>query len=69
MTSPVKSRKKAVGAFALSRRAFQKVAAVEGIRLTKDMEEDFERFDREGLSPAERRKVLAQKYGKTRQSP
>jgi hypothetical protein len=50
--------------FVLGRARFAKISAVEGIRLTPDMRQDLEDFDKQGLSAAERRKRIAQKYGK-----
>lgn len=50
--------------FTLGRQAFAKISAVEGIELTSDMVADFKSFDEMKLTPAERRTVLARKYGK-----
>jgi len=50
--------------FVLGRARFAKISAVEGIHLTRDMQRDFEDFDKQGLSAEERRKRIAQKYGK-----
>jgi hypothetical protein len=46
----------------LGREAFARISAVEGIRLTDDMRAEFERFDREGLSPAERRRAIIARF-------
>lgn len=48
--------------FTLGRKGFAKISAVEGIRLSRELEADFHEFDRNGLSNAERRRILARKY-------
>ena len=50
--------------YTLGRQGFAKISAVEGIRLTHEMNEDFRDFERQRLTPAERRTVLSRKYGK-----
>jgi len=50
--------------FALGRDSFAKISAVEGIRLTREMKQDFREFDRKGLSAAERRRAIVNKYGR-----
>ena len=50
--------------FTLGRAAFEKISAVEGVRFSKTMKSEFRRFDREGLSPEERRRVITSKYTK-----
>lgn len=52
--------------FIVGRDAFAKISAIEGISLSPGMQKDFETFDTAGLSPQERRKALAEKYGKVR---
>lgn len=52
--------------FTLGRAAFARISAVEGIRLTPEMENDLNTYDRRGLSAAERRKAIFAKYGKIR---
>ena len=42
---------------------FEKISAVEGIKFSAELKEDFRSFDRKGLSNAERRRVIAEKYG------
>jgi hypothetical protein len=49
--------------FILGRADFEKISAVEGVRVPKEMKVQFRRFDREGASGAERRRVLKDKYG------
>ena len=48
------------------RSGFAKISAVEGIRTTAAMDEDFREFERRGLSADERRKLISRKYGKAR---
>jgi hypothetical protein len=53
-----------VDTFALGDGPFAKVSAVEGIFLTPEMERDFQRLNKKGLSPEARRRWLIEKYGK-----
>jgi len=57
---------KASGRFVIGRDRFAKISAVEGLRVTAAMETEFRDFDRRGLSAQERRKIIANKYGKRR---
>jgi hypothetical protein len=66
MSSTTKTSKRSAKGFTLGRGSFAKISSVEGITLSAAMKADFSRFDREELSPAERRKALARKYGKAR---
>nr|WP_256570616.1 helix-turn-helix transcriptional regulator [Bradyrhizobium sp. CCGUVB1N3] len=50
--------------FVVGRENFEKICAVEGIKLTAEMKERFAEFDRKGLSPAERRREIIKAYGK-----
>jgi len=43
--------------------AFEKVSAIEGLHLTRDMKEMFRMLDRQGASAAERRAVITKRYG------
>lgn len=52
--------------YTLGRATFAKISAVEGIHLTADMERDLLEFDRQNLSPDERRRAIAAKYGTAR---
>jgi len=52
--------------YTLGRRGFAKISAIEGIRLTPAMDEDFRDLDRRRLSAEERRQILLRKYGKRR---
>ncbi|HEY5236980.1 MAG TPA: hypothetical protein VIJ62_01255 [Rhizomicrobium sp.] len=51
-------------AYTLGRQGFAKISAVEGIKLSPEMADDFREFDRQELSPSERRKAIRHKYGK-----
>jgi hypothetical protein len=67
MSRPMtKPKKRAATGYTIGRRGFAQISAVEGIRLTDAMNEDFSDFERQRLSPAERRKAIAKKYGKAR---
>jgi hypothetical protein len=48
----------------IGRDRFEKICAVEGIKLTPAMKKRFAEFDRKGLSPAERRREILKVYGK-----
>jgi hypothetical protein len=63
----VKARKtssRSVGAYTVGRERFAKIAAVEGIKTSPRVEEDFREFDRKGLSAEERRREILRKYGR-----
>jgi len=61
-----KSSKRTAKGYTIGRFGFAKISAVEGVRTTATMEEDFREFERKGLSADERRKVISRKYGKVR---
>ena len=61
-----KPKPKAKADFTLGRQGFAKISAVEGVYLSPAMEDQFREFDRQGLSPAERRKAIARAFGKAR---
>jgi hypothetical protein len=61
-----KSGKRPSKGFTLGRQGFAKISAVEGIKMSRAMDAEFREFDRKGLSPEQRRKAIAAKYGKTR---
>jgi hypothetical protein len=61
-----RSSKRVTKAYTLGRRSFAKISAVEGIEITLAMDEDFQEFERKGLSAAERRRIISGKYGKVR---
>ena len=48
--------------FILGRERFARISAVEGIALTEAMRADMERFDRQGLSAAERRRAILARF-------
>jgi hypothetical protein len=52
--------------FVLGRADFLKISAVEGIRIEREMAEDFRHFDDQELCAADRRKAIKRKYGKVR---
>lgn len=52
------------GSFTLGRLAFEKISAVEGIRLTKTMKRDLRR-SAEAATPEAARRELAEKYART----
>lgn len=50
--------------YTIGRKSFAKISEVEGIKPSRQLEEDFQDFDRKGLSPRERRAIIARKYGR-----
>jgi hypothetical protein len=46
----------------IGRERFEKISAVEGIRLSDEMKQTFAEFDRRGLTPAQRRRAILQKF-------
>jgi hypothetical protein len=56
-------RDSTTGRFLVGRGAFAKISAVEGIRLSQEMQADFAGFDRTKALPSQRRSTLATKYG------
>ena len=61
-----KSGKRASKSFTLGRQGFAKISEVEGSRMSATMAAEVREVDRKGLSPEERRKIIAAKYGKNR---
>ena len=59
-------RIRGVDTFAVGSDSFDRISAVEGIFLSKEMKREFRTFDRKGLSPRERRELLISKYGTPR---
>lgn len=51
------------GAFTLGRSRFAKISEIEGIKVSHRMHEELEALRRAGHSAAERRRILARKYG------
>lgn len=64
MAVKTKSPHRGSHAHTVGRRGFAKISAVEGITLSREVEETFREFDRQGLSLDERRKALLRKYGR-----
>jgi hypothetical protein len=42
---------------------FEKVSAIEGLHLTRDMKRTFSALERRGASPAQRRAAIIKRYG------
>jgi hypothetical protein len=63
---PRQSRSAASRDFVLGRERFARISAVEGIALTTEMRATLERFDREGLSAAERRRAILARFAPRR---
>jgi hypothetical protein len=63
--TPATTRNEKAG-FTLGRKGFAKISAVEGIRLSADMEKRFGDFDRQGLSAGDRRETIARAFTKGR---
>jgi hypothetical protein len=59
-------RKTTVKGYVIGRRAFARISAVEGIHTTPGIEADFREFERQRLTPEERREMIRRKYGKAR---
>jgi hypothetical protein len=57
-----KTKPQRPSAFTLGRDRFAKISEVEGIRTSDHQKEDFQRFDRQGLSHEERRRIIVRKY-------
>jgi hypothetical protein len=57
-------RKPVAGTFVLGERAFEKISAVEGIKLSRGLRSDLAYV--KDLPAGERRSYLSQKYGKKR---
>jgi hypothetical protein len=64
MAKTTKSTGHSRGTYTVGRDRFAKISAVEGIRTSRRVDQDFREFDKKGLSPAERRQELASKYGR-----
>jgi hypothetical protein len=64
-TAPTTSARRSSPAsadFILGPERFARISAVEGVALTAAMRADMERFDREGLSAAERRRAILARF-------
>jgi hypothetical protein len=51
--------------FTLGRAAFQKISEIEGLALSAEELQEFEEFDRQKLSPEERRRIFIARYTKS----
>jgi hypothetical protein len=51
--------------FTLGRGDFARISAVEGVRLSPEMERRFREFDRMGLSASDRRKAIARLFAES----
>jgi len=56
------SRAKSKG-LVIGRKGFEKISAVEGIRMSREMKATFRNLDKKGASPEERRNAILRKYG------
>ena len=48
----------------IGRKGFEKISAVEGIRMSREMKATFSTLDKQGASPDVRRNTILRKYGK-----
>lgn len=53
------------GPFVLGRASFEKISAVEGIRMSADMKRTFKQLDEKAVTPVVRRKTIAAKFGRS----
>ncbi len=58
-----KAKKRSAG-LVLGLAAFEKISAIEGIRLTEEMKRDLHAFDRHGMTSDERTRFITEKYGR-----
>jgi hypothetical protein len=65
-SKPSRADRSRSGDFTLGRDGFARISAVEGITLTADMRDMMNRFDREGLSAAERRRAIISRFAPSR---
>ncbi|WP_310540544.1 hypothetical protein [Phenylobacterium sp.] len=65
MTKPLGKTRYAKVRFTLGRKNFAKISAVEGIRLSADMEQQFREFDRQGISDVDRRNAISRAFAKS----
>lgn len=56
------SRTKSKGLI-IGRKGFEKISAVEGIRMSREMKATFDSLDKKGASPEVRRSTILRKYG------
>ena len=66
--SPRRTRKKLTRTgrpgLTLGLTAFEKISAVEGVRLTPEMKSDLQSLDSQGMTAEERTRFIAGKYGR-----
>ena len=62
------SKKATAHSYTIGRRGFAKISEVEGIKMPASMDKEFTSFEQRGLSAEERRKIIARKYGKVKQT-
>lgn len=60
--APSKPRRPRSKPFILGRKRFEAISAVEGITKSAESRRMFEEFDHKGLTPAQRRKAIFEKY-------
>lgn len=48
----------------IGRKGFEKISAIEGIRMPREMKTTFSALDKRGASPEVRRNTILRKYGK-----
>lgn len=58
-----KRRKSKPKGFTIGLAGFAKISAIEGLRLTREMEATFRTLKRKGASPQQRRAAIVRKYG------
>lgn len=58
------TKSKKVGGYIIGQRRFEKISAVEGIVITRDMKGRFADFDRRGLAAEARRESIKRAYRK-----
>jgi hypothetical protein len=63
MKTKKKTRSASTARITIGRNAFDKISAIEGMNLTPAMKRAFRELDKQGLTPAQRRKALIAKYG------
>lgn len=60
----VDKAKKQSGGLVLGLGAFEKISAIEGIRLTDEMKRDLHGFEQHGMSSEGRTRFITEKYGR-----
>ncbi len=64
-STPTRPKKSKAEPFTLGRAAFQKISEIEGLGLSAEALREFEEFDRQKLSPEERRRITMARYTKS----